>query len=62
MRIRTYAEMGEEWRKTNSVDVYNGALSSALSRTLGNDTVTRIDDDVSTYYNNVVHNPAPWKK
>lgn len=62
MRIATYAEMNEDWRKRNTPQAYDSALSSALSQTLGNDTVTRIDSDISTYYNNVVHNPQPWKK
>ncbi|WP_231991717.1 hypothetical protein [Mycobacterium ulcerans] len=62
MRIATYAEMNEDWRKRNTPQAYDSVLSSALSQTLGNDTVTRIDSDISTYYNNVVHNPQPWKK
>ncbi|OBI54520.1 hypothetical protein [Mycobacterium sp. E787] len=62
MRIATYAEMPQAWRDANPIESYDGALSSALSRTLGNDTVTRVDDDIATYYNNIVHNPQPWKK
>ncbi|HTY33742.1 hypothetical protein [Mycobacterium sp.] len=62
MRIATYAEMPEAWRDANPIESYDGDLSSALSRTLGNDTVTRLDDDIATYYNNIVHNPQPWKK
>ncbi|WP_235852799.1 putative alpha/beta hydrolase [Mycobacterium interjectum] len=62
MRIATYAEMPQAWRDANPVESYDGDLSSALSRTLGNDTVTRVDDDIATYYNNIVHNPQPWKK
>ncbi|SPM30380.1 hypothetical protein [Mycobacterium terramassiliense] len=62
MRIATYAEMPQAWRDANPVESYDSDLSSALSRTLGNDTVTRVDDDIATYYNNIVHNPQPWKK
>jgi hydrolase family protein len=62
MRIATYAEMPQGWRDSNPIESYDSDLSSALSRTLGNDTVTRVDDDISTYYNNIVHNPTPWKK
>jgi hypothetical protein len=62
MRIRTYAEMPPDWRAANTIESYDSDLSSALSRTLGNDTVTRVDDDIATYYNNIVHNPQPWKK
>lgn len=62
MRIRTYAEMPPDCRAANTIESYDSDLSSALSRTLGNDTVTRVDDDIATYYNNIVHNPQPWKK
>jgi hypothetical protein len=62
MRIRTYAEMPQAWRDANPIESYDSDLSSALSRTLGNEAVTLVDDDIATYYNNIVHNPQPWKK
>jgi hypothetical protein len=62
MRTATYAEMPQQWRDANPIERYDSDLSSALSRTLGNDTVTRVDDDIAAYSNNIVHNPQPWKK
>jgi hypothetical protein len=61
-RIATYAEMPAWWRNANSIDTYESDLLSALSQTLGNDTVTRIDNDIASKYDHIVRNPQPWKK